>query len=261
MTILDEILAHKREELATIRAALPLDEVRRMAADQPPARAFRQALEGSELAVIAEVKRRSPSAGVIRAQAEPAAVAAVYEAAGASAVSVLTDAQYFGGCADDLRAVRRRIGLPVLRKDFTLDAYQLWEARAMGADAILLIVRALPPSQLSDLIALAGELGMASLVEVHEEREADAAVAAGASIIGINNRDLGRMVTDLATTERLRPRIPPGQLVVSESGISSRAQVERVLAVGVDAVLVGEALMAAGDPAAALRALRSENST
>jgi len=258
VTILDEILAHKREELAAARAAVPLADMRRMAADQPPARAFQQALEGTGLAVIAEVKRRSPSAGVIRAQAEPAAVAAVYEAAGASAVSVLTDAQYFGGSADDLRAVRRQVGLPVLRKDFTLDAYQLWEARAMGADAILLIVRALPPSLLSDLIGLAGEMGMCALVEVHEEREADAAVAAGASVIGINNRDLSRMATDLTTTERVRPCIPLGHLVVSESGISSRTHVERVLAVGVDAILVGEALMAAGDPAAALRALRNE---
>lgn len=255
--ILDEILAHKRVEVEERRGRTPLAEVRRAAEQAPPVRGLREALLLPGLSVIAEVKRRSPARGVLRQAADPAALAATYQAAGARAISVLTDRRFFDGSDDDLRAARRRVSLPVLRKDFVLDEYQLWEARALGADAVLLIARALEARRLRALLELATHLGMDALVEVHDAAEIEAALGAGAQVIGINNRDLATMQVDLGTTPRLRPLVPPGRTVVSESGVREPADLEALRACGVDAVLVGEALMSAADPAAALQALVS----
>jgi indole-3-glycerol phosphate synthase len=194
------------------------------------------------------VKRRSPSAGEIRGGASAAEVAAIYAAAGASAISVLTDRVHFGGELADLQEARRRVMLPLLRKDFTLDALQVYEAKAAGASAVLLIVRLLDDAQLADLGALAAELGLAALVEVHDERELERAAGVGARLIGINNRDLATLRTDLGTTLRLAPLVPRECVVVGESGISSAQDVALLATAGVSAVLVGEALMRADDP-------------
>ncbi len=256
MTILDEIIAHKRFEVAASRAAMSEAEVRAHAAAVPPARDFTAAITGPPVRLIAEVKRASPSAGAIRRDADPAATARLYEQAGAAAVSVLTDRRYFSGSREDLQAVRAAIRLPVLRKDFIVDPYQIYEARALGADAVLLIAGTVPASDLAALGHLAAELGMAGLFEVHNDAQIDDALAAGARVIGINNRDLGTLAVDLDTTLRLRPRIPPGIVVISESGIETAADVERVCRAGAGAILVGTALMASPDPAARLTQLR-----
>lgn len=256
MSVLDEILAHKRLEVAAARAAVPLAEVRARALAAPPHRNFAAAIKGPPVRVIAEVKRASPSAGTIRADADPAAVARTYERAGAAAVSVLTERRYFAGSPDDLTEVRAAVGLPVMRKDFVVDSYQVYEARALGADALLLIVGAVPAPGLAALGRLAVELGMAVVFEVHTPAQVDEALAAGARVIGINNRDLATLAVDLRTTLRVRPRIPPGVVVISESGIETEDGVARVCDAGVDAILVGTALMASPDPAARLRALR-----
>src|SRR5690606_33487001 len=182
-------------------------------------------------------------------------VAGWYEAAGASAISVLTDGEYFGASLDNLMAVRSRVGVPVLRKDFVLDAVQLWEARAAGADAVLLIVRILDDAALADLLSLSRELGLSALVEVHDERELDRALEAGAEVVGVNNRDLATFRTDLAVTERLAARVPADRILVAESGIRAAADVDRMGAAGADAVLVGESLMRESDPGLAARAL------
>lgn len=256
MTVLDEIIAHKREEVAASRSAVSLAEMRARAGAAPLPRAFAAAIAGPPVRIIAEVKRSSPSAGSIRQDADPAMTARLYEAAGAAAVSVLTDRRYFSGSPDDLRAVRQTVGLPVLRKDFVVDPYQVYEARAIGADAVLLIAGTVPAADLAALGRLAAELGMTALFEVHTEDHLDEVLAAGARVIGINNRNLNTLGIDLETTPRLRPRIPAGLLVVSESGIETPADVERVCRAGIHAMLVGTALMASPDPAAHLRALR-----
>jgi len=252
--ILREIIAHKRAELQ--RSGPPLAELLAAAAQAPLARDFAAALRGDDVRVIAEIKRASPSEGAIRAQGfDPAAIARVYEAAGAAALSVLTDERYFGGHLDHLRAARAAVGLPVLRKDFVIDERQLYEARAAGADAALLIVAVLEAGRLAELLALTQELGMAALVEAHDETEVEAAVAAGARIIGVNNRDLRSFTVDLATTERLAPIVPADRVLIAESGVHTRADVERLAEAGADAVLVGTALMRADDPGEALREL------
>lgn len=251
--ILDDIVANKRGELAAAKRAWPLAEVQRAAGDAPPTRGFAQALRQPGLSVIAEVKRRSPAKGVLNATVNPAEQAGAYAAAGARAVSVLTDKRYFDGENADLQGVRARVDLPLLRKDFTIDEYHVYEARAIGADAILLIVRALEQSQLVDFQALAEQLGLDVLVEVHDAPELERAAAAGARIIGINNRDLTTMTVDVTTTARLRPLVPPDAILVSESGIRCADDVRAVASRGVDAILVGEALMSAGDPARTLR--------
>jgi indole-3-glycerol phosphate synthase len=225
----------------------------------PPRRPFEAALRqrpGAGPRIIAEVKRRSPSKGAIKEGADPAAVARAYEAGGAAAVSVLTDARYFGGSLDDLVAVRAAVGLPVLRKDFIIDAYQLAESAAAGADAVLLIVRALPGDRLPRLLAEARRLGIEALVEVHDAAEMAAAAAAGATVVGINNRDLGTFTVDTGLTVRLAPLAPRGAVVVSESGIAAPADIAKLTAAGAAAFLVGESLMRAGDPTRALRDLR-----
>ncbi|MCS7173521.1 MAG: indole-3-glycerol phosphate synthase TrpC [Armatimonadetes bacterium] len=256
MSILQEIVRHKRRELAQAQAACPEAEMRARALSAPPPRDFAAALRGRGIAVIAELKAASPSAGVIRQELDPAALARAYAAGGADALSVLTDRRYFRGDPEHLRIARAVSGLPVLRKDFTLERYHVVEARAVGADAVLLIAGILDLRQLRELRELAEELGMTAVVEVHTEEEVERALHSGARIIGINNRDLRTFRVDLETTFRLRPRIPEGILVVSESGIEHPEQVRALQAVGVDAVLVGTALAAAADPEAKLRALR-----
>ena len=254
--VLDRIIAHKKKELALLTRERPLAEVRARAADAPASRDFAAALTGPTVAVIAEIKRASPSAGVIRAHDfQPARIAADYEAAGAEALSVLTDEEFFRGSLEHLQEARAATSLPALRKDFVIDGYQLYESRAAGADAVLLIVAALEPDELRAFITLAGELGLTALVEVHDERELALALEAGVRIVGINNRNLTTFVVDLGVAERLAPMIPQDRLVVGESGVNTRADVERLAAAGVDAVLVGTALMRAESPRRVLRAL------
>jgi indole-3-glycerol phosphate synthase len=257
MTILDDIVRDKRDEIVRRRTATPRAELERRCRAGPSPRDFVAALRPPPggVRVIAEVKKASPSRGVLAAELDPVALARRYAANGAAAISVLTDEKYFRGRLEDLVAVRAAVDVPLLRKDFTLDEYQLWEARAAGADAVLLIVAILEPSRLRELAAAAKGLGLASLVECHTAAEVDVAVTAGAAVIGINNRDLRTFETHLETTLALRPLIPPGPLVVSESGFSTGADVRRVAAVGVHAVLVGEALVRAEDTAATLREL------
>ncbi len=253
--VLREIVAHKREELAGRRRQVPLDAIRRRADAAEPARPFRAAIRGPRIRLIAEVKGASPSAGTIRPEFDPAAIALGYEGAGAAAISVLTDARYFKGADEHLVAVRRTVGVPVLRKDFVIDPYQVYEARALGGDAVLLIVAILSPVLLADLQALAHELGMAALVEVHTGADLDRALTAGAPLIGINNRNLDTLETTLDPSRRLRSRIPDGVAVIAESGIEERAQVEEMERLGMHAVLVGTALMRSPDPSARVREL------
>jgi indole-3-glycerol phosphate synthase len=258
MTILDEILAHKRTEVAAAKARVaPGALAERAEGCTEPLRGFRRALERAPApAVIAEVKRRSPSKGEIRADFEPVGCARAYAEGGAAALSVLTDERYFGGHLDFLAAIRRAVSLPILRKDFTVDAYQIDEARAAGADAVLLIVAALEPAALTALRARAAELGLDALIEVHDERELETALAAGADLVGVNNRDLRTFVTDLTVTERLAARVPASVLLVAESGIARPADVARLAKAGARAFLVGESLMREPEPGKALRRLR-----
>ncbi len=260
MTILDEIFAHKRIEVEQRRAALSLDEVRALAAGAEPALDFSAALrrrDGERPALIAEVKCASPSRGQIAKNFDPLVLARVYQANGASAISVLTDERYFKGSLEILRQIAGlRPRLPLLRKDFLLDPYQVYEARAAGADAVLLIAAHLTPDQLAELHALAGELGMAALVEVHSPEDLEKALAAcRPGLMGINNRDLRDFSVNLETTLRLRPQVPPGICLVAESGIHTAEDVKRLADAGVDAVLVGEALVAADDVAGMVRSL------
>ena len=247
--ILAEIVHTKRSELEGLRARAEAIEAEAAAA--PPVRDFRAALAGHDrVALIAECKRRSPGAGAIRADLDPADLAATYAAAGARALSVLTDERYFGGTSADLVAARGAVGLPVLRKDFTLDPLHVVEARAAGADAVLLIVRILDDAALRRLHDEATRRGMGVLVEVHDRTELARALHVGADLIGINNRDLSTFRTDLATTLGLLDDVPDDVVVVSESGIRDRADVDRLGEGGVDAILVGETLLRAPDPGA-----------
>ncbi len=256
MSVLDEILAHKRSELAAAKARLApgVLAARARAALEPP-RGFRRALLGPGPRVIAELKRRSPSRGEIRADFDPVAIARSFEASGAAALSVLTDERFFGGSLAVLKSVRRVTRLPLLRKDFVLDAYQIDEARVAGADAVLLIVAALAPADVARLREHAAGLGLDVLVEVHDAAELDVAKGAGADLIGINNRDLRSFRTDLAVTERLARQVPEGALVVAESGILGPEDVARLKRAGAFAFLVGESLMREPDPGLALRRL------
>ncbi len=256
--ILDEILGHKRAELAAARhREAPEQLARRAEALAAPLRDFAGAIaRGPEPRVSAEVKRRSPSRGEIRANFDPVACAVAFAEGGAAAISVLTDESFFGGHLDFLAAVRGAVAMPLLRKDFVIDAYQVDEARVAGADAVLLIAAALAKGELASLRARAEALGLCALVEVHDEAELDAALASGARVIGINNRDLRTFETDLAVTERLAPRVPKGVVVVAESGIFTRTDMTRLAASGAHAFLVGESLMRAADVAGALRRLR-----
>jgi indole-3-glycerol phosphate synthase len=250
--ILDEIVEHKRAEVAGRQAQLPLDEVRRQSTDAPSPRGL--AFDG-QMTLIAEVKRRSPSKGAFVQTLDPVAQARAYERGGAGAISVLADERYFGGSLDDLRSVRQSVAVPVLCKDFILTAYQVYEARAYGADLLLLIVAALDDETLQSLQSLAVDLGMTPLVEVHDQHDLARAIAADAGLIGINNRDLSDFSVDLLTTEYLAPLVPDDSIVVSESGIATRDDVERMREAGARAVLVGETLMRSGDPAAVIQEL------
>jgi indole-3-glycerol phosphate synthase len=253
MSILETILQSTRAEVEQRKLTAP------PATGATPARLagrLRHALSRPGIGVIAEIKRRSPSAGELRADVDVAAIAAAYEQGGASALSVLTEGPHFGGSLEDLRAARAACSLPILRKDFIVDEFQLHEAVAAGAAAVLLIVAALSPQQLSDLHAQANAIGLDALVEVHDEGELETALAAGAEIVGVNNRDLRDFTVDVQRTFALLAQVPPETVVVSESGIGSAEQLRRLQAAGVSAVLVGESLMRAHDPAAALAALR-----
>jgi indole-3-glycerol phosphate synthase len=257
--ILERIVAVKREEVAAARrqrdfASLQLD-AEALGGVRDFVGALRSAIAAGRAAVIAEVKKASPSTGVLREHFVPADIAASYEAGGAACLSVLTDIQFFQGSATYLAQARAACTLPVLRKDFMIDAYQVAEARAMGADAILLIAACLDDAQMADLQAQAHALGMAVLVEVHDGAELDRALKLGTPLVGINNRNLRSFEVSLDTTLGLLPRLPADKLLVTESGILARTDVERMRGAGVNAFLVGEAFMRADDPGAALRAL------
>ena len=263
MNRLDPIIASTRVRVADRRAATSEAELERAAAARgADFRPFAAALaDGAAISLIAEHKRRSPSAGVIRDDLDLTDVVRAYERGGARAVSVLTETDNFGGSLDDLRAARAAVGLPLLRKDFVVDSYQLLEAVAGGADAVLLIVAALDREQLRALHRRATELGLAALVEVHNALELDTALEAGAEIVGINNRDLTTLKVDIGTTLALAPEIPHGRTIVAESGFTTRAQLDELAKAGVDAVLVGEALMRAADIETACRALTARAPT
>ena len=262
MTILDEILAHKRSEVEVAQRLHPLRELLVRGREAATgAQGFREALaSAAPPRIVAEIKRRSPSRGEIRPGFDPVSCAKAYADAGAAAISVLTDARYFGGSLDDLAAVRREVAVPLLRKDFVVDAYQLAEARAAGADAVLLIAAAFEPAARVDALRSlrdrARELGLDALVEVHDEVELESALAAGADLVGINNRDLRSFEVDLGVSERLAARVPSGVVVVAESGIFTPQDVQRLEAAGAHAFLVGEALMRQPDVGLALRELR-----
>ncbi|QGN57126.1 indole-3-glycerol phosphate synthase TrpC [Nostocoides sp. HKS02] len=247
-TVLDDIVAGVREDLADAQALVPRARIEQLAAQAPVALDAEAALRRPGLSLIAEVKRASPSKGALADIADPAALAADYEAAGATAVSVLTERRRFRGSLDDLDAVRKAVRVPVLRKDFMVDDYQLFEARAHGADLILLIVAALSQDELVRMQALARELGMTALVEVHDETETARAVDAGATVIGVNARNLKTLAVDPETFGRLAPLIPGDCVKVAESGIAGPADAARYAAEGAGAVLVGEALVRDGDP-------------
>jgi indole-3-glycerol phosphate synthase len=254
MTILDKITATKRDEVARLRPTLPA------LMEQAKARVDRRDWAGAlasakPVSLIAEIKKASPSAGVIQPDFDPVNMARQYETAGAHALSVLTDEQYFQGRIAYLESVRQAVNLPILRKDFTIDELQIYEAAAKGADAILLIVAILDDARLRSFQQLAGTLRLAALVEVHDERELDRALDTGGQIIGINNRNLKDFSVDLATTERLAARIPAGKLIVAESGIHTAADARRVRAAGASAILVGESLMRSGNVAGKVREL------
>jgi len=247
-TILDEIVASKRREVATAQQRCSLEALSIQAMTAPPARDFRAVLaRGGSIKLIAEIKKASPSAKVIRAEFEPVAIAQAYQEHGASCLSVLTDTPYFQGNLAQLTQVRSSVDIPVLRKDFLIDDYQVFEARSAGADAILLIAEILDDLLLARLLNKARSLGMAVLVELHDAVNLPRVLASGADLIGINNRDLRHFGTDVEHTLRLRDQIPPEIVLVSESGIRTRSDVERLEAAGVSAILVGESLMCAKD--------------
>ena len=258
MSALDEIIEGVRDDMAGRRARVPLSALRDQAAAWGVPRGCAPLLRrGEQVRVIAEVKRASPSRGPLADIEDPAALAADYASGGAAAISVLTEQRRFGGSLSDLVAVRERVDVPVLRKDFVVDPYQLWEARAHGADLVLLIVAALGPAQLAELHGQAREIGLTPLVEVHDVAEAERAVAVGATVIGVNARNLRTLHVDRTTFDRVAPHIPSDRVRVAESGVRGPEDVAAYARSGADAVLVGEALVTGGTPRATLTALRS----
>jgi indole-3-glycerol phosphate synthase len=256
--ILEQIVADNRRELEIKKQSCPLREMQRSALEQSPPLDLASALQGNGIQLIAEVKKASPSRGVIRQDFDPVEIAQTYADNGASAISVLTETNHFRGSLNYLRDIRGALAdkkLPLLRKDFLYESYQIYESRAYGADSLLLITAILTPSKLQELLELSHELGMSCLVEVHDETEVEIAVRSGAKIIGINNRNLKTFAVDLFTTWRLRPLIPADRIVVSESGIKGRDDIEKLKEGGVYAVLVGESLMSAPDIAAKMKEL------
>jgi indole-3-glycerol phosphate synthase len=252
--VLDKIIAHKKKEIEYNRRSIPLTELQ--AGPFPKCRDFTAALGRKGISVIAEIKRRSPSAGTINRRADPVRIARQYETSGARAISVLTDRRFFGGTAADIIKVKRAVRLPILRKDFIIDEYQIFESRKIGADAVLLIAQILDRRELARFVALAMDLRMASLVETRSEEDIEKALAAGAEIIGVNNRDLRTMRVDPVVSLKLKKLIPDDRITVSESGISSRRDVRLLADAGFDAVLIGEALMQSRDPEARLKELQ-----
>lgn len=262
--ILDDIVGHVKIRTLERKKVVSLEALRHRVIQVPRARNFQGAIRkerGDSIRVIAEVKKASPSKGVIRERFDPVVIAGAYETAGAAAISVLTEQDFFLGHPDFLNRIRGAVQIPLLRKDFIVDPYQVWEARCLGADAFLLIVSLLSAQALEELIQLGSELGMTALVEVHTPEELEAALASPAEVIGINNRNLKTFETDLGTTFELTAAIPEGVVVVSESGISGPRDLARLDKAGVDAVLVGESLMRAPEPGEKLRALLDYRTT
>ena len=251
--MLNKIITRKRDEIKWRKQAVPLATLKERIAQREAPLDLAAALCGEPVRLIAEVKRASPSRGILCPDFDPVALATGYARGGAAAISVLTEENYFGGSLDHLMAIREAVKLPLLRKDFIFDPYQIYETAAYGADALLLIVSILSQEQLSQLLSLSHSLSLKCLVEIHNEAEADRALAAGAEIIGINNRDLRTFETDINTTRRLRPLMPRGQIVVSESGISSRHDIKKLRQWRINAVLIGEALVTAADIPAKIR--------
>ncbi len=256
--ILEQILSANLQELEHKKLNLPIAELHKIALEQPPALDFASALQGNGVRIITEVKKASPSKGVICADFKPVEIAQTYARNGASAISVLTEPRYFQGSLDHLQDIKTALTdkkLPLLRKDFICDPYQIYESRAYGADGILLIMAILKLERLQELLGISHQLNMSCLVEVHNEAEVEVSLKSDAKIIGINNRDLATFTVDLATTERLRPLIPRDRIVVSESGLKSRSDIEKLRQLRVDAALVGESLMLASDIAAKMKEL------
>jgi indole-3-glycerol phosphate synthase len=255
VSVLDDLLVGVREDLAVRQSRTSLDELQARADERPPALDGAAVLRQPGVAVIAEVKRSSPSKGALAAIADPAALAADYEAGGASVISVLTESRRFGGSLADLDAVRARVDVPVLRKDFIVTSYQLWEARAHGADLALLIVAALEQPALVSLVERTESLGMTPLVEVHDEQELERAVAAGARVVGVNARDLRTLEIDRGVFARLAPLVPDGLVKIAESGVRGPLDLLAYAAAGADAVLVGEGVVTGGSPRQAVAEL------
>jgi indole-3-glycerol phosphate synthase len=253
--ILDRIITAKRDEVAHLKYSKPVSELKRVIRDLSPPRDFRKALTGGDCSIIAEVKRSSPSRGRLREDFDPLEIASIYEENGAAAISVLTDREFFEGDKAYLSAIKKIVDIPLLRKDFIIDSCQIYETRVLGGDAVLFIVRLLKDEQLREYIQLAAELGLDSLVEVHSGEELDRAIAAGADIIGINNRNLETFSTDLTTSIELASCIPEDRIVVSESGINARKDIETLMKAGIHSFLVGEALMRADDIGGELKEL------
>jgi len=260
-TVLDKILTRKAEDVAAARARIPQSALESAAREAAPARDFAGALRRSTVALIAEVKHASPSKGILIENFDPVALGTTYANNGAACISVLTDEPFFMGHLDHMRAVRSAVGVPVLRKDFTIDLYQVVEVRAAGADAMLLIVAALADTQMAELHSAIRGLGMAALVEVHNEAELERALALGAPLIGVNNRDLKTFAEHVGTTERLARLLPDGVTLVAESAIRTLADVRRMGAAGAHAVLVGEGLVKAGNIARQVRDFSSQPRT
>lgn len=256
--MLDKIIAVKQQEVEEAKKIRPIEDLVKSADNMPPARDFRGALAGNPCAVIAEIKRSSPSKGSMRDQVDPVAIASQYARHGAAAISVLTDQSFFGGSADDLIQVRQAVTVPVLRKDFIIDPYQIYETRLMGADAMLLIADILEQETLAGFIARAAFLGLGCLVEVHSREALERALGAGAEIIGINNRDLDTFQVNLQTSLDMRPLIPEGKVVVSESAIRDRQDIETLMKAGIRAFLIGETLMKADNVGETLRSLMGQ---
>ncbi len=254
--MLEKIVADKKEALEQHKQAVPVSELEARISWLVSPLDFAFTLKGDSVRLIAEVKKASPSKGVLRPEFNPVALARVYADNGAAAISVLTEEKYFGGCLNHLSEIREEVEIPLLRKDFIFDPYQVYESRACGADALLLIAAILEPEQLAELLSLSHRLRLSCLVEIHNEKELDTALSSGAKIIGINNRDLKTFSVDIGTTQRLRPLIPKDKVVVSESGISCRQDMEYLRKWNVDAALVGEALLTTDDIAAKMRELQ-----
>ncbi len=254
--ILNQIVEHKKAELEITKAAIPLSTILDRVHSLPPTRNFKKAITAGPMTIIAEVKKASPSKGIICPDFDPLRLAEAYDRNGAAAISALTESKFFLGKLEYLQAIKARVTIPVMRKDFIIEPYQVFESRAAGADAILLIAAILDENELARLLKLAGEIGLYNLVEVHDEAEAAKAAKCGAGIIGINNRNLKTFVTDIEVTRRLMSYLPSGITIVSESGISGRTEIDLLKQCSVNAMLIGEALVTAADPGAKLKEMR-----